>query len=107
MASSASRRKAMLQPGMCSATWSLSRTCVGWPGEAATQAAGRLQADVAGDAQAAVGLMDGADVGEALQDGPRVVGRAVVHDDHFVVRVVERPQGAQALLQRPTTVVGA
>src|SRR5438477_387935 len=29
----------MLQPGMCSATWSLSSTWAGWPGAAATQAA--------------------------------------------------------------------
>ena len=31
----------MLQPGMCSATWSLSSTWVGPPGDAATQAAVR------------------------------------------------------------------
>src|SRR5207253_9867432 len=36
MASKASRRKAMLQPGMCSAASSSSKTCVGAPGETAT-----------------------------------------------------------------------
>ena len=36
----------MLQPGMCSATWSLSSTCVGWPGAAATHAASQPSSGV-------------------------------------------------------------
>ena len=36
----------MLQPGMCSATWSLSSTCVGCPGAAATHAARRPSSGV-------------------------------------------------------------
>ena len=46
IASRASRRNAMLQPGMCSATWSLTRTCVGCPGAAATQAASQPSSGV-------------------------------------------------------------
>jgi len=42
ISSRASRRKAMLQPGMCSATSSVMSTWVGAPGDTATQAAVRL-----------------------------------------------------------------
>ncbi len=135
-ASSASRRKAMLHPGMCSATSSESRTCVGPPGAWATAlsmmpassrdevgaadpgvvgglegvreetepvavgpgvvvgegddlARRRLDPGVPGGGEAAVLGPDQADV-ELGGDRRGAVGRAVVDDDHLVVRVVER-----------------
>ncbi len=145
-ASSASRRKAMLQPGMCSATSSESSTWIGPPGalrdalstrpassgtrlgppmpawsvepkacaEVAQPVAvgpgvvvdvgddlarGRLEPGVPGAREPAVLGPDQADV-ELGGDRRGAVGRAVVDDDHLVVRVVERVQRLEAAADR-------
>ena len=68
---------------------------------------GRAQADIAGIGQAMVFLMNGTHPGKAGENVPRGIRRAVVHDDDLVVRVVERQQRAQALVQGPRPVVAA
>ena len=69
-------------------------------------AGGGLQARVAGARQAAV---LGADQAEAVLAGDLVgrVGRAVVDDDHLVVRVLEVAQAVEAAAQRLLAVVRA
>ena len=144
IASSASRRKAMLQPGMCSATSSESSTWVGPPGACATRSR-RVPASSGSEVRAAdagvVGAAEGMrEVARASAVGPGVVvgegddlarrrlepgvasalrargsrsgsggrrtraaiaavcvGRAVVDDDHLVVRVVERAERLEAV----------
>lgn len=66
-----------------------------------------LQADVARHAETHVRLMDGADVRKMAQDIARVVGRAVIDDDYFVIGIVEDFQRMQTLLERRAAVVGA
>ena len=63
-------------------------------------------AGVARDGEAEVLLVAKvADIGMREGDLPRRVGRAVVHQDHFVVRVIEPLQRIQAGLERALAVV--
>ena len=69
-------------------------------------ACGGGQARVSRAGQAPVRGADEADVVGA-RDRRRVVGRAVVHHDHFVVGVVEVPQPLTRVADRAPPVVGA
>ena len=70
------------------------------------QPGGSLQTHVAGGPQALVLLADRAHAGKPRGNRRRVVARSVVDEDHFVVRVVQRGQGLQALRQGRAAVVG-
>ena len=66
----------------------------------------RRDPGVPGHREAAIFLSEGAGFGELLQDDRGVVGRAVVHDNDFVVRVVKAAKGFQAGLESAAAVVG-
>ena len=62
-------------------------------------AAGGVHSHVAGVAQAHVALADVADPGKSPQDFLRVVGRSIVHEDHFKVGISQLLHGSEAGFQ--------
>ncbi len=50
---------------------------------------GRGRAGVAGVTQAVIALMNVADVRKLRRDVSGVVGRSVIDQDHFVIRIIE------------------
>jgi hypothetical protein len=77
------------------------------PGIGDDGAAGHVEADVPGDTQAAVNLMNRADGGKAPENGRCVIRGAVVDDDDLIVGVIEREHRIQALVESPRAIVGA
>jgi hypothetical protein len=57
-------------------------------------------------AQAVIGLVNVADIRETRRDLARVIGRAVVDQDDFVMRIVDFAQRLETLGQRLCPVVG-
>ena len=70
-------------------------------------AGGFGQADVAGRAQAAVGNVDDPDARVAPRAGARIVARPVVDDDDLDLRVGERAERREAVVDGVAGVVGA
>ena len=70
-------------------------------------AAGRMKADITGDAEALVGLADEAELGKIHRDFGGAIARAVIYDDDLEVGIVELPQRFEAWKHRALGVVSA